>query len=110
MGIYVNFWLFYDALSLNMAMSRDLRRKFQKILFFLILHLILRKVTTFLVEKLSTSEIISQKPHGGVENIPLPVLLGLNTRLFTWYVRRHSSKKIDTKKLPDKLSRCLREP
>ena len=30
-----------------------------------ILHLILGKVTKFLVEKLSTSEVISQKPHGG---------------------------------------------
>ena len=27
--------------------------------------LILGKVTKFLVEKLSTSEVISQKPHGG---------------------------------------------
>ena len=36
---------------------------FKKIYFFLILHLILGKVTKFLVEKLSTSEVISQKPH-----------------------------------------------
>ena len=50
---------------------------FEKLYFFLILHLILGKVTKFLVEKLSTSEVISQKPHGGVQNIP-PVLLGLN--------------------------------
>ena len=51
---------------------------FDKILFFfLILHLILGKVTKFLVEKLSTSEVISQKPHGGVENTPPPLLLGL---------------------------------
>ena len=33
--------------------------------FVLIMHLILEKVTTFLVKKrLSTSEVISQKPHG----------------------------------------------
>ena len=38
---------------------------FDKILFFLILHLILGKVTRFLKDKLSTSEVISQKPHGG---------------------------------------------
>ena len=38
---------------------------FEKNYFFLILHLILGKVTKFLVEKLSTSEVISQKPHGG---------------------------------------------
>ena len=37
----------------------------KKIIFFLILHLILGKVTKFLMEKLSTSEVISQKPHGG---------------------------------------------
>ena len=33
--------------------------------FVLILHLILGKVTKVLVEKLSTSEVISQKPLGG---------------------------------------------
>ena len=44
---------------------------FEKKLFFLIPHLILGKVTKFLVEKLSTSEVFSQKPHGGgVENTP----------------------------------------
>ena len=35
MGIFVTFWHFYDARSPNMAMSRDPRRKFRKILFFL---------------------------------------------------------------------------
>ena len=30
----------------------------------------LGKVTKFLVEKPSTSEVISQNPHPGVENIP----------------------------------------
>ena len=38
---------------------------FKKTYFFPILHLKLGKVTKFLVEKLSTSEVISQKPHGG---------------------------------------------
>ena len=33
--------------------------------FVLILHLTLEKVTEFLVEKLSTLEVISQKPHRG---------------------------------------------
>ena len=33
-GIYVKFWHFYDARSPNMAMSRDPKSKFQKILFF----------------------------------------------------------------------------
>ena len=37
-------------------------------------------------------------------------ILALNTRLFTRYVRRHPSNKINTKKLPEKLVRCLREP
>ena len=34
----------------------------------------------------------------------------LNTKLFTRYVRTHPSKKINTKKLPEKLFRCLWEP
>ena len=38
---------------------------FKKFYFFLILHLIVENVTKFLVEKLSTSEVISQKPRGG---------------------------------------------
>ena len=71
--LYQKLWAFmsifgivYDARSPNMAMSRDPRSKFQKkIYFFLILHLMSEKVTKFLVEKLSTSEVISQKPHGG---------------------------------------------
>ena len=46
--------------------------------FVLIPHLILGKVAKFLVGKLSTSDVISQKPHGGMENTPPPVLLGLN--------------------------------
>ena len=48
-----------------MAMSRGPRSKFQKNYLFLVLHLILGKAAIFLVEKLSTSEVISQKPHGG---------------------------------------------
>ena len=82
MGIYVNFWhFFYDACSPNMAMSHDPRSKFLKILFFpnsafiLILHLILGKVTKFLVEKLSTSEVISQEPHRGWKTPPPPPVL-----------------------------------
>ena len=38
---------------------------FEKFYFFLILHFILGKVAKFLVEKLSTSEVISHKPHRG---------------------------------------------
>ena len=43
---------------------------FEKFYFFLILHLILGKAAKFLVEKLSTSEVISQKPHGGWKTPP----------------------------------------
>ena len=38
--------------------------------FVLILYLILGKVTKFLVEKLSASEVTSQKPHGGWKTPP----------------------------------------
>ena len=44
---------------------------FEKVYFFLILHLILGKVTNFLAEKLSTSEVISQKPQGEGGKHPL---------------------------------------
>ena len=58
------------------------KKQISKIFYFvLILHLILGKVTKFLVEKLSTSEVISQKPHGGWKTPPprpLPVPLRLN--------------------------------
>ena len=62
MAIFGNF---YNAHSPDMALSRDSRSKFRKNLFFLILHLILGKVRKFLMEKLSTSEVIGQKPHWG---------------------------------------------
>ena len=76
MCIFVKFWHFFmmpyhQIWSCNMTQEAN----FQKMLIFIILHLILGKVTKFLVEKLSTSEVISQKPHGG-EKYP-PVLLGL---------------------------------
>ena len=62
-----------------MVMSRDPVYKFGKFFYFvLILHLILGKVTKFLVEKLSTSEVISEKPQGGGGwKTPYPVPLGL---------------------------------
>ena len=46
------------------------KANFQKNNFFLILHLMLGTAAKFIVEKLSTSEVISQKPHGGVETPP----------------------------------------
>ena len=72
MGIFVKFWHFFtmpahQIWSYHMSQEANLENFY----FFLILHLILGKVTKFLVEKLSTSEIISQKSHrGGVENTP----------------------------------------
>ena len=63
-GHFCQILAFYDAHSLNMVMSRGPRCSFQKFFYFvLILYLIFEKVTKFLVEKLSTSEVISQKPH-----------------------------------------------
>ena len=51
MGIFVKFCFFYDARSPNMVMSRTIFN--------------IRKSHKILVAKLSTSEVISQKPHGG---------------------------------------------
>ena len=65
-----NFGIFYDARSSNMAMSRDSRSKFKKKLFFPNSAFNIRKSYKFLVEKLSTSEVISQKPHGGRKHPP----------------------------------------
>ena len=74
MGIYVNFWHFFTMAALqiwpcHVTQEADLEIFFY---FFLILHLILGKVTKFLVEKLSTSEFISQKHHGGWKTPPPP--------------------------------------
>ena len=47
------------------------KKQISKLFYFvLILHLISEKVTKFLVEKLSTSEVISQIPHGGWKTPP----------------------------------------
>ena len=57
-----NFSLFFYAYSPTMVMSRAQSCKFRILLSDL--HLILGKVTKFLVEYLSISEIVSQKPLG----------------------------------------------
>ena len=64
MGICVKFWHFlgcllskYDHVTLP---KKQISKKFY---FFLILLLIFGKAAKFLVEKLSTSEVISQKPQ-----------------------------------------------
>ena len=73
-GIYVKFWHFLRCpLSKHGHVTWPKKQISKKFYFFLILHLILGKAAKFLVEKLSTSEVISQKPHGvGVENTSLP--------------------------------------
>ena len=49
-----------------MVMSRDPSCKFDNFQFSPAFTFSIRKVTKFPVEKFSTSEVISQKPHGGV--------------------------------------------
>ena len=66
MGIFVKFWLFLRCLFTKYGCVTWPKMQISKIFYFvLILYLILGKVTKFLVEKLSTSEVSSQKPHGG---------------------------------------------
>ena len=48
-----------------MAMSHDPKSKFRGKIIFLNYAFNIRKVTKFLVEKLSTLEVIGQKPHRG---------------------------------------------
>ena len=64
-----------------MVMSRDPRSKFRKkIIFFLILHSILGKVTKFLMEKLFRS--YQPKTSRGEGGWKTPVLLGLKNSKF----------------------------
>ena len=71
MGIYVKFGHFLQCpLSKYGHVKWPKKQISKKFYFFLILNLILRKVTKFLVEKLSTSEVISRKPHGGWKTPP----------------------------------------
>ena len=68
-----HFCQFFLHFLRNIVMSRDPRSKFQNNFYvFLILHLILGK---FLVEKPSTSKVISQNlTGGGLENTPRSAL------------------------------------
>ena len=63
MGIYVKSWHFTMPALQIWPCHVTQEGNFEKFYFFLILYL-LRKVTKFVVEKLSTSEVISQNPHG----------------------------------------------
>ena len=80
MGIFVKFWPFLRCPLPKYGHVTLPKKQISKFFYFvLILQLVLGKVIKFLVEKLSTSEVISQKPHGGwgggggegcVENTP----------------------------------------
>ena len=72
--IFSNFGSFYHAHLPSMVMSHDPRCKFDFFYFVLIRHLILAKVTKFLVENLSTLKIVGKKLHR--ESSPLVPLGG----------------------------------
>ena len=77
-----NFGIFYNAHSPNMVMSRGPRSKFRNFFyFFLILHLILRKVTKFLMGKLCTSKVVSRKTP--LSAFRVKILLTWNCRHIT---------------------------
>ena len=63
---HVEFWPFF-TMPAHQIWSCHVTQEanFENFLFVSILHLILGKVTKFLMGKLSTSEVISRKPHGG---------------------------------------------
>ena len=74
--------------------------------FFLILHSISGKVTKFLVEKLSTSEVVSKKPHEGLETPPPPPSAfreqGKTFSVPKWDLRWSETKKLKIS-IPDKI-------
>ena len=70
MGIYVNFGIFTMPTPQIWPCHVNQEANSGKSILFLILHLIFGKVTKFLVEKLSTSEVISQKTSPVVANTP----------------------------------------
>ena len=78
-GHFVKFWHFF-MMPAHQIWSCHVTQEanFEKFLFFPNSAFNIRKSYKFLVEMLSTSEVISQKPHWGVENNPPPpVLLAL---------------------------------
>ena len=72
-----NFGIFYDARSPKWPCHVTQEANFKKIFFLLILHLILGKLTKFVVQKLSTSEVISQNLKGGGKHPPVVLVLKL---------------------------------
>ena len=67
MHIFVKFCCFLFTVPTHQIWSCHVTQdaEFEIFCFVLILYLILRKVTKFLVDRLFTLEVISQKPHGG---------------------------------------------
>ena len=59
-----------DCGDLLLSLSEATLYPKQAHLFSFELFLVLGKVTKFLVEKFSTSEVISRKPHGGTPPVP----------------------------------------
>ena len=71
MGIFVKFWHSF-TMPTHQIWSYHVTQEtnVENFCFVLILHLILGKVTKVLVEKLSTSEVISQNLTGGEKHPP----------------------------------------
>ena len=76
-----NFGIFYNAHSPNMVCHVAQEANFEKN-FFLILHLILRKVTKFLMGKLCTSKVVSRKHTPSAFRVKI---------LLTWNCRHTTS-------------------
>ena len=72
MGIFVKFRPFYDARSQLWSCYVTQKANFKTFLFCPNSTFNIRKVTKFLVENLSTSKVISQKPRGGWKTPPPP--------------------------------------
>ena len=68
-GIFVKFWHFLWCPLTKCGHITWPKKQISKT-FLIILHLILGKITKFPVEKLSTSEVSSQKIHGGLHPPP----------------------------------------
>ena len=91
-GIFVKFWHFLRCQLTKYGYVTWPKKQISKIFYFLvILHLILRKVTKFLVQKLSTSEVISQKLTGGGAP-PVPLRLSWKKASYTCIVWSHEKK------------------
>ena len=73
MGIFVKFWHFFTMPSNQIWSCHFIQGgNFETFLFCPYSKFNIRKSHKFLVEKLSTSEVISQKPHWGWKTPPPP--------------------------------------